>query len=607
MRSLSSGKCSGGGFGGASFVGAHSKIVTSCRDGSFLLWDMGFGLLGRVAVGNAKDLEEKRLRNLVFCVSPNGILLAFSFMHWASVLVYDIETCRITMGFKVDFLRSIKALQFLPDSQTLAVLEENGKVCFVDIWTGNVECQIQRAVRTSAKTMALGADASMLVIISEQGTAYLYDVEKAICQHKDHREKIDIAVFKGGEDLQEYVSSARCASNQTENGLIVLSESRKQRELYPDLSDRRARQQKKKPKINPFDLKVGVLGFKGKEVNRTQLRTLLHTFGEYPEKYRLLIWEFLMDIPHNNAAFEIVSKAAVHPAYQTLDAKFSGLGKVLSCRINSILSYLANWCPLFGEVPFLPSLVFPWVKLFGDHKRTCFEVIITILCNWGRNWFEQFPRPSMHILVELEELTRHHDPQLFNTLSELSYGPGGIAWKLLTTLMSEVVRKLDWLVMWDHALTNKPHFLHFLIISYMIFSRQRLMALQSEENVDNFLRTARPVNMQKIVSQAYALQDASPKDIVKPTTGFQPLGEAETYPEFNRYPCLVVSTADEKRRRIQGEEEALMRRRWILNELREKTLQLEADKKDNWVETIQAKNFADQVSTLIIPYILTLS
>lgn len=598
-RSISSGNCAGGGFLGSRFVPGSSSIVTGCKDASFLLWESDdFNLKGRVSVGDCVGLRVKRHCNLVFCVSPNGKWLAFGVRECPSVLVCDIESCGIIMGLGVDCIREVRMLQFLLDSRTLAMLDDTGSVCFADIWTGSIECQIPGVKGAKSKQMVLEMTAGKMVITSEQGVAHLYEIGTVLSYYAC-KKKASITTFHSDNDLADYLLAQWNTCGMTNEGNRHVPNKNNLELVCPGCSTepcKKSVDKRKTKRIDPCHLKVSALGLLEQEVNRTQLHKLLRSFGEYPQKYRLLIWEFLLGIPHNNAAFRIVARSGLHSAYQNLDEKLSRLGKVLACRMKCTLSSLANWCPLFVEVLFLPALVFPWVKMFGDHKRTCLEVVITVICNWGRSWFEQFPQPPMRTLVELENLVQHHDPQLFSSLLNLCGGPSRIGWKLMSTLMSEVLNKQDWLVLWDHALTNKPNFFHFLIVSYMIYSRQHLMSLQHGDQVEIFLRRARSVNVCKIVSQAYSLQDATSGEISPSERAFEPLGAGETYPEFTGYPCIAVSSASEKRNRIQVEEEALMRRRWILKELKEKTLQLEADKKECWIESIQAKEFADQVS-----------
>ena len=47
------------------------------------------------------------------------------------------------------------------------------------------------------------------------------------------------------------------------------------------------------------------------------LQELLLAYGEYPSRYRLMIWEFLLRLPHNSGAHQAghppLSAHAVHP------------------------------------------------------------------------------------------------------------------------------------------------------------------------------------------------------------------------------------------------------------------------------------------------------
>ena len=46
---------------------------------------------------------------------------------------------------------------------------------------------------------------------------------------------------------------------------------------------------------------------------------------------------------------------------------------------NRVLSALAHWSPIFGEVDYLPMLVFPIVKMFPNNQLVCFEFVVAIL------------------------------------------------------------------------------------------------------------------------------------------------------------------------------------------------------------------------------------
>lgn len=67
---------------------------------------------------------------------------------------------------------------------------------------------------------------------------------------------------------------------------------------------------------------------------------------------------------------------------------------------------------MFSEVDFLPSLIFPFIRLFPADNVVCFEMVASILLNWGRRWFEFFPNPPSAVLKHVDDLLRYHDSAL---------------------------------------------------------------------------------------------------------------------------------------------------------------------------------------------------
>ena len=53
-------------------------------------------------------------------------------------------------------------------------------------------------------------------------------------------------------------------------------------------------------------LHLAVLGQPETAVNMERLADLLALQGEFPSKYRPLIWEFLLQLPRNNAAYQVI-------------------------------------------------------------------------------------------------------------------------------------------------------------------------------------------------------------------------------------------------------------------------------------------------------------
>lgn len=44
-----------------------------------------------------------------------------------------------------------------------------------------------------------------------------------------------------------------------------------------------------------------------------------------------------------------------------------------------VLSALAHWAAIFGEVDYLPLVAFPFVKLFQNNPLLCFEMLATVI------------------------------------------------------------------------------------------------------------------------------------------------------------------------------------------------------------------------------------
>jgi hypothetical protein len=47
-------------------------------------------------------------------------------------------------------------------------------------------------------------------------------------------------------------------------------------------------------------------------LNKAKLEELLHKYGEYPVRYRRLVWQFLLQLPGNRDAFEQLQRRGMH-------------------------------------------------------------------------------------------------------------------------------------------------------------------------------------------------------------------------------------------------------------------------------------------------------
>lgn len=124
--------------------------------------------------------------------------------------------------------------------------------------------------------------------------------------------------------------------------------------------------------------------------------------------------------------------------------------------LKSTLSQLAHWCPLFSEISFLPALAFPFVKLIRGtteneadgtavSSTAAFETVATLMSNWARHWFEMFPHPPLRYLEKFSVLLDYHDPEVAAHMSKWDGGTSAVAWELLSSLLTDVLGRQDWL------------------------------------------------------------------------------------------------------------------------------------------------------------------
>ena len=73
------------------------------------------------------------------------------------------------------------------------------------------------------------------------------------------------------------------------------------------------------------------------------------------------------------------------------------------------------------------------------------------------------------------------------------------AWALLSTVMTEVLCKADWLKLWDHILSNSPLFFMFVLLAYFIHFREQIMSAETQQHMDSITRRCNPIDLNKVL------------------------------------------------------------------------------------------------------------
>ncbi|KAG1669982.1 hypothetical protein FOA52_016243 [Chlamydomonas sp. UWO 241] len=312
-----------------------------------------------------------------------------------------------------------------------------------------------------------------------------------------------------------------------------------------------------------------------------KLRAMLSAFGEFPARYRLLIWARLLQLPSNSSAYSLLVAKGPHACVSPLVAGLGHIGRPLLSRLTGTVSSLAHWCPVFGEAAFVPNMVFPFVKVFAaasasgntvTRPEACLELLATLMTNWARGWFDRFPHPPVGMMLRMQELMQYHEPELVSHFTAVvSGGYPALAWAQLSSLMSDALAKPAWLKLWDHCFASGPNFLYCFVTAYFAELAPTLLALDTEAKMQVFLSGPPPVDVMAVAHAAYALRKATPPNLLPGGQAqLEVLAQGPVYAEYAYYSVGAVQRFSQERQKISEAEEALARRKKVVDELRQR-------------------------------------
>lgn len=268
---------------------------------------------------------------------------------------------------------------------------------------------------------------------------------------------------------------------------------------------------------------------------------ILQEFGEYPEKYRAMIWKTMLKLPSNFEPFAQLAKRERHSCVASFEQRFSLVDQKAMGHLRKIISCLAHWTVVFGYVSYLPKFVFPFLKMCRGDLLLCFELVATLLSNQCQLWFEFAPSNiPYNYLCLVENVLMEGDRKLYRFYKSKNVTAKSYALPLMESAFSEVLDERQWLQLWDHVVSNEPFFMVFLIVAYNIELRATVMRYESVESIERVFVEQNYVNMKKLIAKAHSLMDKCPvgdhpKRYMKP---FVPLARG-AYQKFENYPKNV--------------------------------------------------------------------
>lgn len=136
------------------------------------------------------------------------------------------------------------------------------------------------------------------------------------------------------------------------------------------------------------------------------LRVFLKKNSVFPDKFRSVIWTYLLNLPKNALSYDNYIKKGIHKEYENIEEIFPLKNTQLTKKLGRVLSSLAHYSPIFADKQIVPFISFPFIKLFSTDECLSFEFIITFFLHWGQHMFENYPQPSTTMLDLVLRLLR---------------------------------------------------------------------------------------------------------------------------------------------------------------------------------------------------------
>ncbi|XP_047032172.1 TBC1 domain family member 31 [Helicoverpa zea] len=494
--------------------------------------------------------------------SPAGDYLVACFQN-DTVQIWKHESMKSVKQIIPSELKHMKSIAFTMNGRAMAMagLAPMLILFSMDTWKALKSIDMSKYNISGAHQIAFipqlfdGGANKILAILSSDCILYLLDLESLTVIHIIHPESSGIRKFVVSPTGKYFLCILQLGEVNIYNCSFVMDSVQNcqncvvetMRKEMPGTSTHKCTSQDQTNSKSQIEQKMRIC------MDSARLRRILMQYGEYPDKFRSIIWRSLLDTPRNKAAYAALIDKGIHPAYKDIEKQFTIHSAVTLKNLKRLLSCLAHWCPLFGVMKFLPGFVFPFVKVLQKDPLLLFESVASVLCNYCQLWFEYAPFPPISVLAIVENILAEHDQPLLNHFCDVGITSQTYALKILETAFSEVLTCSEWLILWDHILSNEPAFILMAVVSYNIVQRNALKRLKSHEQLENFFHMQNPIDKKTFLKKAYVLLNETPEDI-HPRRFFKPFVSLEKggcYQQFIGYPkatiCLKLAKKDRKK------------------------------------------------------------
>ncbi|KDO19862.1 hypothetical protein SPRG_14892 [Saprolegnia parasitica CBS 223.65] len=601
----------GPGVQAAQFVSNGELVAVCFRDDSILMWE-----LSTLALKYRFSLPEyEHPPGLTrFSVSDNCRAIIAS-GHSPFIYVWEFESQTLIRIIELPAtVRRVFQHTFVPCTSTIiSVLGDDGQLNFLNVSTSTPKVSLQVAHRAKAMThFAMDGNGKYLACCSSDGCLLLYDLDIAretAYAVQGIRERADAddnylptrssiptphlmdslfgAPVKASYDpgTSTAPTPATPATATTPTPTTPKTTATSKTPVTPIMS--------RTPTPRPPSM---MMPPKDVALQKRRLAHLLRSYEMYPERYRMLAWRFLLELPENTDAFSLLLQKGVHPSCLHLARQYPIQNQRLFRRLQRVLSAVAHWCPAFGEVEYLPAFVFPFVKVCENNDVMAFEVVVSLLLFDGVDFLRRYPYPPLHLLRLVEKELERRDPQLYLHFVSHHIQADVYGWSLVNTAFSTVLQRRDWLYLWDHLLT--PGFqdagrLWAAVLAFLQLSRHVLLDCTSSTAILAYFEQQQTLDMRQFVDWMRQMSFPLPRTN-EDDKAFVPLQKG-SYPRFQHYPHFVVDYQIQERNRIAREEDDLAAKQALVAQLQAQTKALDEahrrwmEEKQHWLESEQSR------------------
>ena len=201
----------------------------------------------------------------------------------AVLTLYDLETALPTQALRAPRAQPVLQLAFVATGATLAVLTADSTLTLAAVPAGAVQATL--SLRAPATTITLDRSGHYAASVASDGALSIYDLASA---------RAAAAAAP--------VSLQRVATVDADEELVAT--------LKPEVHTHGAAAAPPRPPLRLPGLSAAHGG--GEAFGRRRLRALLNARGEYPHRHRLLIWEFLLQLPAAEGAWAALQARGSH-------------------------------------------------------------------------------------------------------------------------------------------------------------------------------------------------------------------------------------------------------------------------------------------------------